>query len=41
MQVSALCGHKHGNPASIQKSAAHHEGEPLQFEGWLACLQNM
>lgn len=39
MQVSALCGHKHRDPASIQKSAAHPEGEPLQFEGCLASLQ--
>lgn len=39
MQVSALHEHKCRNPASIQKSAAHPEGEPLQFEGCLACLQ--
>lgn len=39
MQVSALCGHKHRDPASIQKSAAHPEGEPLQFEGCLASPQ--
>lgn len=39
MQVSALCGHKRRDPASIQKSAAHLKGEPLQSEGCLACLQ--